>query len=255
MKSREDLIKEWEEAENIHFQGWDFSYLNDKCFEDVPSLSYMDISRDLIIKSTALLDIGTGGGERLLEFKDVFPCKVCATEGYLPNLKLSREHLSPYSIEVKHSEDSLYSPLPYDDESFDLVLSRHSAYNISEVQRVLKPGGKFFTKQVEGSNGKDLVEMFDGKLKYEFFTLEFAKNDILNRTNMEIKLAEEWRGKVRYVDVASIVYYLKAIPWIIEDFSVDTHKHYLLKLQEKLMNEGTLMFSLSYIFLLAKKCE
>ena len=104
MKSKADLIAEWEEAEKIHFQGWDFSYLADKRIEDKPSLSYMDISRGLITESTALLDIGTGGGERLLEFKDVFPPKVCATEGYPPNLELSRKTLSPYGIEVKNHE-------------------------------------------------------------------------------------------------------------------------------------------------------
>ena len=136
---------------------------------------------------------------------------------------------------------------------FDLVLSRHSAYNISEVSRVLKPGGTFFTKQVEGSSGKDFVDALDGELKYQFFTLDYVKNDLLEQTNMIIEISEEWRGNVRFIDVASIVYYLKSISWIVENFSVKTHLDHLIKLQERLEKDGELSFSLSYVFLLAKK--
>jgi SAM-dependent methyltransferase len=253
VNKRDTLLEEWEKAEDIPFKGWDFSYLEDKQIEDEPSISYMDTARTLIKNSSSMLDIGTGGGERLLEFKDVFPSKVAATEGYLPNLKLSREALNSYGIKVKYTDESLSSLLPYDDESFDLVLSRHSAYNISEVSRILKPGGIFFTKQVEGSSGKDLVEAFEGELKYQFFTLVFAKNNLEKQTNMIIEIAEEWRGNVRFIDVASIVYYLKAVPWIVANFSVKTHKEHLFKLQEKFERDGDLCFSSSYIFLKARK--
>ena len=134
-----------------------------------------------------------------------------------------------------------------------MILSRHSAYNIEEIDRMLKSGGTFFTKQVEGTNGKDLVEAFDCKLKYEFFTLDFAVDDLLKRSSLIMEVAELWRGKVRFVDVASIVYYLKAVPWVVDNFSVQTHEEYLLRLQEKLEEEGELSFSVSYIFLLARK--
>ena len=43
----------------------------------------------------SLLDLGTGGGERLLELRDDWPPRVAATEGYPPNLALAAAAAGP----------------------------------------------------------------------------------------------------------------------------------------------------------------
>jgi len=45
-----------------------------------------------------------------------------------------------------------------------------------------------------------------------------------------------------FTDVGAIVYYLKAVPWSVPGFSVETHLKYLLKLQEQLENQKSLSF-------------
>ena len=37
-----------------------------------------------------------------------------------------------------------------------------------------------------------------------------------------------------FTDVGAIVYYLKAIPWVVPGFTVKSHLRYLLVLQERL---------------------
>ena len=44
-------------------------------------------------------------------------------------------------------------PLPFADNSFDLVLNRHDSYDVNEVRRVLKPGGYFITQDVYKRQG------------------------------------------------------------------------------------------------------
>ena len=104
---------------------------------------------------TRLLDMGTGGGEFLLSLKHPFHL-TSVTEGFEPNYELCVKKLSPLGITVKKSVDG--EPLPFGDESFDLVINRHEFYDISEVRRVLKKGGHFITQQAGGENGKSLAQ-------------------------------------------------------------------------------------------------
>jgi hypothetical protein len=53
--------------------------------------------------------------------------------------------------------------------------------------------------------------------------------------------------------VGAIVYYLKAIPWIVDGFSVDTHLPYLLALQKKVDNGEKLQFCAAKYLLQARK--
>ncbi len=87
------LIAEWKREECQPFLGWDFSYLEGRCKFQTPSWSYDKVARGLIVDSHALLDLGTGGGERLAEFKDILPARTTATEGHLPNVRLAQERL------------------------------------------------------------------------------------------------------------------------------------------------------------------
>ena len=60
-----------------------------------------------------MLDLGTGGGERLLGLREYWPPRVAATEGYAPNLALATERLSDYGVEVKGAESDESTVLPF----------------------------------------------------------------------------------------------------------------------------------------------
>jgi ubiquinone/menaquinone biosynthesis C-methylase UbiE len=252
-KETNALFQQWKKEESEPFIGWDFSHIAKRCVEEQPPWSYMELAKNLMLTSKAVLDLGTGGGERLLAMKDCFSKRVVATEGFKQNFMLARRRLSPYGVEVVQTESSsLKEKLPFADGEFDLVLNRHSAYNASEVARILNSHGFFFTEQVDGRNLEDLHQEFDCKPQWSFFTLDFALNTI-ESTKLVVVEAQEWEGKTFFKDVGALVYFLKAIPWIVPGFTVETYFKYLLKLQKRIEKEGKLTFTQRLFLIKAKK--
>jgi len=235
------LLEEWKREENQPFCGWDFSYLAKRYVPQTPPWSYEEIARELIATSNSVLDIGTGGGEKLLEFKYVLPHRTVATEGYPPNLQLAKKRLKLLGINVVESNDSLEQKLPFKDEALDLVIDRHTSFNIFEVERVLTSGGAFLAEQVDGNNLCDLSEAFDCQQPWTFFTPDFVFEKI-KETSLTVETAQEWTGKAIFKDVGAIVYYLKAVPWTVPGFSVGGNLAHLERLQRRLEREKELIF-------------
>jgi SAM-dependent methyltransferase len=243
------LIQKWKKDETAIFEGWDFSYIKDRMHSEKESWSYEILARELIRKAGSVLDMGTGGGE-IFSFLAPFSGYSVAIEGYGPNFKVARRRLEPLGVKVLEIDGS--GQLPFRDRKFDLILNRHSAFSATEVFRILRPGGIFLTQQVGGDDLNDLRRIFGVSLKYESWTLENIKSDIIN-AGFEIKKAREWKGKVEFTDVGAIVYFLKAIPWIINGFSVESHLKHLEQLQAKLSRGEKLVFTKVRFLLLSKK--
>ena len=68
----------------------------------------------------------------------------------------------------------------------------------------------------------------------------------------EIK-GEEWSGHQSFHDVGALVYFLRAVPWVVRGFSVDSHLAILEHLDHKLRRDGFLTFSISRFMIEARK--
>jgi len=192
---------------------------------------------------SSMLDIGTGGGELLLEMKPDWPEKVAAMEGYPPNVKLAREQLEPHGVKVYDVGGSTEHLMPFEDEEFELVLNRHSGFHPGEVARILALGGTYLTQQVHGLSSLDLMTFFDTKPQWPFATPEFYI-PLLEAAGLIIQDLREWSGKMSFTNIGSLVYYLTAIPWTVQGFSVVTHSEYLLRLQQKAEGGEELSFTI-----------
>ncbi|MCY4528653.1 MAG: methyltransferase domain-containing protein [Chloroflexi bacterium] len=231
--NRHELVETWLREELQPFVGWDFSYLAGRISEEREPWSYLDMASELMERSSSVIDLDTGGGEKLLRLREHWPDRVVATEAYAPNFELASERLSPLGVEVVKVEVTDTSPMPFANGEFDLVLNRHADFNSSEVARVLSPGGTFFTQQVHGMWHWDLQAAFDATPEYPDATPEkFVP--LLEKAGLTITSVEEWEGRMVFEDVGAIVYYLKAIPWEVPGFTVRSHLRYLLALQERL---------------------
>ena len=184
-------------------------------------------------RSSAVIDLDTGGGEKLVSLREHWPARVVATEDYRPNFELARESLSAIGAEVLKVAVSETDLMPFGDGEFDLVLCRHAAFNSSEVARVLSPSGTFLTQQVHGRWLWDLQAAFDSEPQFPDVTAARYVS-LLEGDGLEVVDVEEWEGRLSFTDVGAIVYYLKAIPWEVPGFTVETHRRYLYTLQAKL---------------------
>ena len=185
--------------------------------------------------------MGTGGGERFLELCTNWPANVTVTEEYPPNLALVEQRLGPLGVSVMDVHLTYVDPMPFEPGEFELVLNRHSAFNPAELGRVLAPGGTFLTQQVPASFAEDLMPEFGAAPQWpESNPHNYVR--WLEAAGLRIVDRREWIGKLRVNDIGALVYYLKAVPWIVPGFSVDSHASTLLRMQATLQSSGGLTF-------------
>jgi SAM-dependent methyltransferase len=238
----DELIEIWKREEQQYFSGWDFSYLKGRMIEDEHPWSYSSRAAELMCHSSSVIDMGTGGGERFIQLREYWPAKVVATEEYPPNFKLATERLLPSGVRVLDVRLTEDDPMPFRSDEFDLVLNRHSAFNSGEVARILAPGGTFLTQQVHGLWAYDLLAVFNAKPQWPEATLERYVHQ-LKAAGLTIADTQEWSGQLSFTDVGAIVYYLKAVPWLVPGFSVETHLEHLFLLQNRLEDGEGLAFT------------
>ncbi len=246
-----DFLNQWKKEEKEPFKGWDFSHTKDRIHSEDPPWDYSALAIELIKNANSLLDIATGGGEKLAMLAP-FPKDSFALEGYHPNVAIARKNLEPLGVEVIEGHESSKHALPFDDHSFDLVFNRHGGLNISEIHRVLKSGGTMLTQQVGGDNWIDLMADFEVEPKWPENNLDARKKQAID-VGFSIKRTDQWSGKFIFDDVGAMVYTLKAVPWTVDNFSVDTHLKYLEKIQKKLEEQGVLEYRASLFLIIAKK--
>ncbi len=166
------------------------------------------------------------------------PDFACATESYQPNFTLAKKKLEPLGVKVFKTEDD--APLPFRDRAFDLVIDRHESYTPSEVLRVLRPGGWFVTQQVGDGNDEGIRKLLGAEqFVSPKWNLRLACNQLRN-VGFRIDVQRQEYPLRRFFDVGALVYFLKAVPWVIPDFSVAKYFEALKRLSRKIERDGYL---------------
>jgi hypothetical protein len=239
-----------DEAVNAAFQGWDFSWLTGRSDDPKTPWRYSQLVAEVLARSRRAPDIDTGGGEALAA-RAPFGGSVVATEGYPPNILVAGANLrsvvvpligvesAPDNIDQERATPSdTASHLPFRDGAFDLVVNRHSSYWPSEVARVLGVGGTYLTQQrAEGDD--ELLRTF-GRATHPGpdFDLAFAVRQ-LRDVGFDIVRAEESDATVRFFDVGALVYYLRAIPWIVPNLDVEADRETLVRIHDTINADGS----------------
>ena len=249
MNNAKDSYALWKKEEQASFSGWDFSYIHGRLKEEKPSWDYIREAKKLVKNAMAVLDMGTGGGENFSKLGP-FPKHTIATEGWLPNIPVARKKLEPLGVKIVAVDES--GRLPFKNDEFDIVLNRHSGFDRREVFRILQKDGIFFTQQVSGNNLQDLIEEFRGDTQFKEWNAEKEKGR-LEKVGFRVEIAKDWKGKAEFKDVGAIVYFLKAIPWVVKDFSVDAYLPILKKLQTKADSGKKLVFKETRFLIKARK--
>jgi uncharacterized protein YbaR (Trm112 family) len=255
------------EALQAPFSGWDFSWLQGRRVE-IPDprgdidLAYSRRARERIAEAYAVLDLGTGGGEVLSRLAP-FPKVVVATEAYPPNVTEAARRLTPFGVQVIWTDGACadsrgpqphhqwpHRRLPFAGATFDLVLARSSSFCPGEVYRVLKPGGTLLTlqggtqKDNPDKDGPGLAQLLEGTPPE--WTQPGYSWDIdatLDKAGFMTVEKMERRVTTIYRDIGAVVYFLKAVPWVIIDFEVNRYRQRLYKLHQRMQTTGDLTTS------------
>jgi SAM-dependent methyltransferase len=217
-----DLIRE---ALATPFEGWDFAVFRGRMTsEDALPWDYETMVRDRLPKAAALLDLGTGGGELLASLAPL-PARTVATEGHPPNVPVARRRLEPLGVEVTQAAGA--GPLPFPDGSFDLIVSRHEAYDPREIRRLLAPGGTFVTQQVAGRDLEEINEALGGPPHEDRDWDLAAATAGLAAAGLEVSWSREARFTTAFHDVGALVLFLRVVPWQMPGFDVAAYDAWL----------------------------
>lgn len=249
--THDDLRGLWTAEYNQPFSGWDFSYLDKRRVMrgTRDNWNYTQHVVTAISHARSLLDMDTGGGEFLASLPQR-PPRTYATEGYGPNLAVARQRLWPLSVEVVEVHD--VTRLPFADGQFDLITNRHGAYEAREVWRVLASNGLFITQQVGSQTNRRLHELLGDETSAGHWSLAVAVRD-LEAACFRIIEQRAAFPVTRYYDVGAIVYYLKAVPWEIPDFSVDLYFDKLVEIHALIQSAGYVDVPFHQFFIRAQR--
>lgn len=243
------------EAEARPFVGWDFSWLGRRLVTTPPPWNYDSLVTERAYETPDLLDMGTGGGEWLaaLPYR---PPRTVATEAWDPNVSVADARLRPLGVPVVHVErapdnasqvvNESRGSLPFRTGSFHLVTNRHASFVASEVARVMTLGGRFITQQ-GWAGTEDFHRLLDLPLppppprrsSPRPWGVPLAVSQIA-ASGLEVVASGEGQEVLSFADVGAFVWYLKAIPWAVPDFSVVAFRPKLAMLHDRIRAEGPL---------------
>jgi SAM-dependent methyltransferase len=231
----DDLIAE---AASADVSGWDFSWLDGRATEQRPTWGYQRLMSARLASVGSALDIQTGGGE-VLDGAPRFPPTMAATESYPPNVALATRRLHPRGVVVVADPDE--PPLPFADDAFELVISRHPATVWwSEIARVLRPGGHYFAQHVGPESLVELYEFFlgpqPGALHTRHPDRERADAEAAGLRVIEARME---RLRVEFFDIGAVVYFLRKVIWIVPGFTVARYRSTLRDLHEQIRRDGS----------------
>jgi SAM-dependent methyltransferase len=225
MPSFEELVAE---AQAAPFSGWDFSWLDGRTTtERLPWRYQAEVGR-YTVGAGALLDMGTGGGERLSQITPRPPHTV-ATEAWPPNVAVAARRLRPVGIAVVQdegaadnmAENPVRGRLPFCDGAFPLITNRHEAFRAAEVSRILAPGGMFVTQQVDTRSADDLYRLLGLPVPEQDESWLPLACEQLRAAGLTVARTLTGDEVYRYHDVAGIIYYLRVVSWAVPEYRLD----------------------------------
>ncbi|SES18567.1 Methyltransferase domain-containing protein [Gracilibacillus ureilyticus] len=215
----------YEKVGNIN--GWDFS--NIKSISEGVKWELYDEVIKRCKKTDILLDIGTGGGEKLLS--------IASSLFLLIGIDLSRRMVETASANLKKSKivnvkffQMASENLQFPTGMFDIVTSRHAPFSSNEIVKVLNTGGWFLTQQVSESDKCNLKEAFgrgqahgkiDGELKEKYI-------HELKEAGFSKVQSFDYDAKEYFERPEDLIFLLTHTP-IIPDFGEDKKDWELLK--------------------------
>jgi len=258
VRSFDDLISE---GASVPVEGWDFSWFEGRATEERPPWGYARLLGERMsalagVPGAAALDLQTGGGE-VLATAPAAPATLVATETWPPNVEVARRNLATLGGRVIAMDDER-ADLPFDDGTFDLVVSRHPVgIRWDEVARVLKPGGRYLSQDVGHRSVAELTDFMMGARPDSGGPNRDPEWSVLaaERAGLIVDGVREFRGRMEFRDIAAVVHFLQKVIWIVPGFTVDRYRDRLRDMHEQIVADGPFVATSVRFLLEAHKPE
>lgn len=136
--------------------GWDFSTMKYDVVDN-SKFKYFDEINKNVSDSTILLDIGTGGGEKLTKYisdKCLLKIGTDFSKEMIKQANKCNENKNVRFVEMNSEK------IDFPNDFFDIITARHTPFNLEEVYNALKENGLFFSEQIDEDDCKELKELF-----------------------------------------------------------------------------------------------
>ena len=228
--------KELEYYEEI--KDWDFSMFDIQT-ESLTKWDLYEILKKLANKKSKILDLGTGGGEKLLRS---FPecAEILGTdfsEGMIETAKKNLTQSGRQNISFRLM-DNLHMDVP--DNYYDIVVARNTITDPKQIYRCLKPGGYLLIQGVDKYDCWSLKRIFGKGQSYnnERAVSIVDYENVLDAGFQDVELVpiyerEYFKNRILFKE------FLKKVP-IIDDFSEeagDNKDYYAPDLDDDLLDE------------------
>lgn len=245
----DELRRLVDEACAVEPRGWDFSALAGRTVARPLPWDYVSLAREAAAGPARVVDVDTGGGEVLAAIAP--PPGTVAVEPHPPNLPVATARLAPLGVEVRPRTGRR---LPVGDAEADLVLNRHGHLDLTEVVRVLAPGGRLLTQQVGSRNDLELNDALglapgDG----DALGSAEAAAEAATAAGLVVERSEEAWPTTVYRDVGAVVLQLRLVPWQAPGFDPVRHLAHLRRVDEHLRARGGFTVTSHRLLLVARR--
>jgi len=235
--------------------GWDFSKIDKRKKVFGEKWDFLEIVRGYVTSESILLDIGTGGGKKLLDVarfvKKAYGIDHQESMIITANENLGKSEMSNVEFKLADAKE-----LPFPAEYFNVVMCRHAPFYAEEVYRVLRHCGTFLTQQVYSEKDALNIKRIFGR--GQGFGREYESNPVrryvqeLQATGLKILRKDTYNATEYYADMADLIFLLRNTP-LVPDFDIDNDQRCLEEIEKKYKTKNGIKTNSARFLVLCKK--
>lgn len=139
-------------------KNWDFSNIK-MCEENFTNWDIYKILNEKAKDSDYILDLGTGGGEKILQYfpnvKKIIGTDISSEMIKTANKNLKNSNRSNIEFKVMNNLN-----IDFQDNLFDIVVARHTCIEPKQIYKVLKDGGLLLVRGVDKLDCWELKKLY-----------------------------------------------------------------------------------------------
>lgn len=233
--------------------GWDFSKIDKRTKTVGKKWDFLEIVKNYVSNETILLDIGTGGGKKLLEVAKSVE-KAYGIDNSRSMITTANRNLRKAKMLNVKFKLADARKLPFPEESFDVVMCRQAPFYSEEVFRVLKSHGVFLTQQVGEEDKQNIKEVFGRGQSFGEKPGSFMSKCVqeLKHAGFEISRKDAYNATEYYADMADLIFLLRNTP-LIPDFDIEKDQKYLEEIEKKYKTKNGIKTNSFRFLIICKK--